>query len=136
MATLRTIASFALLLLAGCSSGPTVSLDQIQQKRVFALTRVSTVDAIRFFTVKEGFKVDSIEDETGRFIAHRVNAARGSESRTVIMNVKVFSVDDGHTEVHTRFTFSQLSQTPSKEEEGILVDCYMALYQTLESASN
>ena len=92
------------------------------------------MDAIRIFARKEGFIVDSVEDETGRFLAHRVVATRSSESRMIIMNVKVATVDPGHTEVQTRFTFSQLSQTPSRDEEGMLIDCYISLYQMLESA--
>ena len=136
MAILRAVATIGLLFLVGCSSGPTLNLDQIQQKRVFALTRENAVDATRIFARKEGFIVDSIEDETGRFVGHRVVATRGRESRTIIMNLRITAVDSGHTEVLTRFTFAQMSQTATREEEGMLIDCYYSLYQILESAAN
>ena len=37
--------------------------------------------------------------------------------------------------VISRFSFTQIAQKLSKEEEGILVDCYLALYRKLEEAS-
>jgi hypothetical protein len=132
-----TFLFFGLGAFVGCSSSSTVTLDQIQTKRAFAMTKVKAVESLRFFALKEGFIVDSAEEEAGRFFAHRVISGRDPNSGDMlVMNVKFTALDNKHTEVLAHFTHSKATSVQTREEEGMLVDCYLALFRELEGASD
>jgi hypothetical protein len=122
------------LLLAGCSTGPRIALQQIQQKRVFKLPRSEVFETVRFFSVKEGFRLDSFEEESGRIIGHRTQQAAHTNDagKMIIMNLRVLQVDAENSEVTTRFTFSSVNDALSRDDEEILVVCYTTLYDNLE----
>ena len=136
MITQRTLILFVIGTLIGCSAGPTVGLDQIQPKRIFVTTKAKALETLRFFTLKEGFIVDSAEEEAGRFFAHRIISGRDPNSGDMlVMNVKLTALDNKRTEVLAHFTHSKATSTHTREEEGMLVDCYLSLFRELESAS-
>jgi hypothetical protein len=137
---MKTSFSFVLLstlFISGCSTGPSLSLRDIQPKRVFHLTRTEAFEAARLFSLKEGFRIDSQEEETGRVVGHATLQARPSveAGRLVVMNLRIHEVDPEHTEVNTRFTFSSVSDALTREEENILVDFYVNLYSYFEQSS-
>ena len=122
------------ILLTGCASGPGLSIKDIQPKRVFRLTRTEVFDAVRLFGIREGIRLASMDEESGRIIGHctlqgRTNAVEG---KMIIMNLRVYPVDSSHSEVNARFTFSSLTDALTREEESMLVDYYQNLYSFLE----
>jgi hypothetical protein len=125
---------FLAFLLSGCSSGPRMTLQQIQQKRVFHLTRGQVFETVRFFCVKEAFRIDSFDEESGRIIGHRTYQSGPSSDigKMVIMNLRVIPVEPEISEVTSRFSFSSVNDALSREEEEILLVCYTTLYDHLE----
>ncbi len=134
MKTIVTSCLLSVLLLSGCSQGPSLTLKDIQPKRVFHLTRPEVFEVVRLFGLKEGFRIDSMEEETGRVIGHcTLQASAGAAaSKVIIMNLRVFPVDSERSEVNARFTFSSLGDALTREEENILVDHYQNLFGVLE----
>jgi hypothetical protein len=122
------------LVLPGCSTGPRIPLQEIQQKRVFKLTRTEVFETVRFFSIKEGFRLDSFDEESGRVIGHRtIEAAHTNDvGKLIIMNLRVNNVDTENSEVMTRFSFSSVNDALSREEEDILAVCYTTLYDHFE----
>jgi hypothetical protein len=136
MVNFRSLAFGFLVTLVGCTSGPVITLDQIQPKRVYAMTKAKTLEALRFFSLKEGFTVTSAEEEAGRFIGHRVSSARDPNSGDAItMQVRLTALDSLHTEVLPVFRYSIPTTNLTREEEGVLVDCYLSLFRVLENSS-
>jgi hypothetical protein len=132
MKTLFVIASA--LVFFGCSSTESIPLSQVQPTRVFKIPRSDVFEAIRFFTVREQFRIDSFEEETGRVIAHKVLAGRrGDDPKTVIMNLRIHVVEKGITEVNARFTYYMAQGVLKKDEEAELVDCYTMLFDVIAS---
>jgi hypothetical protein len=126
-----------ILIICGCSSGPTLRLQDIQPKRVFPMTRSEAFETVRAFAIREGFRLDSKEEETGRIVGHATLQAKPSveEGKVVIMHLRIHEVDPEHTEVNPRFTFSSVGDALTREEENILVDFYLNLYGCLEEKS-
>jgi hypothetical protein len=120
----------SILLFAGCSQTQHLSLEQIQPVRVFTLAKADALETARVFCVKEGFRVDSFEDETGRVIAHRTQQEVTSDQtgKMIIMNLRIVEIDPLHTEVTTRFTYSSVNDALTREQKEILADCYTLLY--------
>jgi hypothetical protein len=118
--------------LVGCSSSQTIALKDVQPKRVFKLDRPTVFEAVKFFAIREQFRLDSFEEETGRVIGHKVLEVRsGDEGRTIIMNLRVIKVEDKVTEVNARFTYYQAPGVLLKGEEAELVDCYVMLFDVI-----
>lgn len=118
--------------LIGCSSTGSIPLKDIQPKRVFKLDRPTVLEAAKFFAIREQFRLDSFEEETGRVIGHKVLAVRsGDEPRTIIMNLRIIKVEDKVTEVNARFTYYQVLAELKKSEEAELVDCYVMLFDII-----
>jgi len=119
-----------ILLLAGCSQTQHLSLEQIQPVRVFTLAKADALETARLYCVKEGFRLDSFEEGTGRVIAHRTQqeVTSNQTGKMIIMNLRIVAVDPQHTEVTTRFTFSSVNDALSREQKEILADCYTLLY--------
>ncbi len=134
MKTPATTLLLSVVLLSGCSSGPSLTLQDIQPKRVFHLTRAEVFEVVRLFGLKEGFRLDSMEEETGRIVGHcTLQASPGVPvNKMIIMNLRVYPVDSERSEVNARFTFSSLGDALTREEENILVDYYQNLYGVLE----
>jgi hypothetical protein len=124
----------SILLLAGCSQTQHLSLEQIQPVRVFTMTKGDALETARLYCVKEGFRVDSFEEETGRVIAHRTQQEVTSveTGKMIIMNLRIVAVDAQHTEVTTRFTYSSVNDALNREQQEILADCYTLLYYYLD----
>jgi len=122
------------LFLACCASSPRLTLQQIQPVRVFQLTKAEVFETVRFFAIKEGFSLDSFEQETGRIIGHRTNpaTASGETSKMIIIHLKVIPADSGYSEVTSKFAFSSLGDSLTREEEETLADLYSHLYDYLE----
>ncbi len=121
-------------LFAECSTGPRQSLKDIPTTRVFKLTRSQLLDAVRVYSVKEGFSLESSEVESGRIIGRRTLQATqlGDPSKLIIMNLRLVSVDAAHCEVTSWFRFSSVGNALTREEESILRDCYVTLYDELD----
>ena len=119
-----------ILLLAGCSQTQHLSLEQIQPVRVFTLAKADALETARLYCVKEGFRLDSFEEGTGRVIAHRTQqeVTSNQTGKMIIMNLRIVEIDPLHTEVTTRFTFSSVNDALSREQKEILADCYTLLY--------
>lgn len=122
------------LLIADCSTGPRTSLKDIPTTRVFKLTRTQLLDAVRVYSVKEGFSLESSELESGRIIGRRTlqAAQMGDPSKLIIMNLRLASVDSTHCELTSWFRFSSVGNALTREEEDILRDCYITLYDELD----
>jgi hypothetical protein len=125
--------ALATVLLAGCSSAPRLTLSQIQPNRVFALTKETAFETIRFCAIKQEIRIQSLEFESGRIIGYRTYSYRDQpDPKVIIMKLKVSSIDPGHTEVQASFTFSKFADALTKEEENMLVDEYVTLFDYLE----
>jgi hypothetical protein len=116
----------------GCSQPEQIALKDVQPKRVFKLDRPTVFEAVKFFAIREQFRLDSFEEETGRVIGHKVLEGRsGDRNRTIIMNLRVLKVEENVTEVNARFTYYQAPGVLQKSEEGELVDCFIMLFDTI-----
>ncbi len=132
---MKTASLFALaLIFIGCSSTQQIPLNEIQTNRVFKLSRGDVFETVRFFTIREEYRIDSFEEETGRVIAHKVlTPRRGEDPKTIIMNLKVLRVEDNVTEVNARFAYYEFRGELKKNDEAELADAYLNLFHTLES---
>jgi hypothetical protein len=118
--------------LVGCSSTESIPLKDVQPKRVFKIDRPTVFESVKFFAIRELFRLDSFEEETGRVIGHKVlEVRRGDEPRTIIMNIRVIKIEDKVTEVNARFTYYQAPGVLKKYEEAELVDCYVMLFDII-----
>ena len=122
------------LFFADCSTGPRQSLKEIPTTRVFKLSRPQVLDAVRVYSVKEGFSLESSEEESGRIIGRRTlqSAQMGDPSKLIIMNLRLAPVDSAHCEVTSWFRFTSVGNALTREEENILRDCYITLYDELD----
>jgi hypothetical protein len=126
-----TLLLFSIVLI-GCSSSERIPLSQVQTKRVYKVARPDVFEAVRFFAIREQFRLDSFEEETGRVIGHKVQTARrGEEAKTIIMNLRILEVESGVTEVNARFTYYIAQGVLKKDEEADLVDCYVMLFDVI-----
>jgi hypothetical protein len=133
--------SFLLLLIAvvlgGCSSAPRLTLSQIQPNRVFALSKETVFETIRFCAIKQEIRIQSQEFESGRVIGYRTYTYRDlPEPKMIIMKLKITPIDPAHTEVQASFTFSKMADALTREEENMLVDEYVTLFDYLERKAN
>ncbi len=138
---MRTSAAALLLslLLFGCSSQPQKSLADIATTRVYAADKQQVFDAVRLHCVKEDFKVDRFEQESGSIITHKVYGEGGLKAdyfgpadRLIVMHVRVREIAPGRTETVTSFTYGKGKVVASREDESILMDNYNALFATLD----
>jgi hypothetical protein len=126
------VACACALVIAGCATGPQVTLDQIQPHHVVAGDKSSLMNAVRMFAMREQYKISSFEEETGRVVAFRnVSLSRQDESRRIIMHLSIVPGSGNSCELDARFAFGDSPGTLTKEEENILVGCYTALYDHL-----
>jgi hypothetical protein len=120
------------LMIAGCATGPQLTLDQIQPHHVVAGDKSSLMNAVRMFAMREQYKISSFEEETGRVVAFRnVSLGRQDESRRIIMHLSIVPASPNSCELDARFAFGDSPGTLTREEENILVGCYTALYDHL-----
>jgi hypothetical protein len=122
------------LLLIGCAPVPRLTLQQIQPKHVVKLSKTEVFETVRMFSVKEGFRIDSFEEESGRIIGHRTHQATPSSDagKMIIMNLRILPADSTHSEVNAGFTFSSAGEVLNREQEEMLVECYTTLYDYLD----
>lgn len=132
---MKRLSLFTLLavLLAGCSSAPRLTLSQIQPNRVFALTKEAVFETVRFCAIKQEIRIQSQEFESGRIIGYRTYTYRDSpDPKVIIMKLKITPIDPLHTEVQASFTFSRMADALTREEENLLADEYLTLFDYLE----
>ena len=137
MKTPSTAILLGVLILSGCSMAPSLTLKDIQPTRVFHLTRAEAFDAVRFFGIKESFRVDRVDEENGQILGHSVYQARPTSeaNKLIVMNVRISAVDAEQSQVNASFGFSSVGDALTREEESILVSHYQNLFDLLESRS-
>ncbi len=123
-----------LVFLSGCAVGPNLTLKDIQPIRVIHLSHAEAFEAVRFFGIKEGFRIDNMEAESGRIVGHCTYQPTPSAAtnKMIIMNVRISPVDAERSEVNVRFAFSSVNDALTRDEEGILVDHYQTFFSVLE----
>jgi hypothetical protein len=91
------------------------------------------MEAVRVFTIRELFKISSFEEETGRILAFRnTMTSRAEDAKTIIMHVNIIATSPTTCEVNARFTYSRPSAVLSKDDESVLTDCYIGLFDLLD----
>ncbi len=128
------------VLLLGCSSQPQRTLSDVASTRVYAADKQQVFDAVRLHCVKEDFKVDRFEQESGSIISHKLYGESGLKSeyggdadRLIVMHVRIRELAPGRTETVTSFTYGKGKVAANREDESILLDNYSALFSTLDS---
>ncbi len=132
----------ALLMLAQCSSRSPMTLEQVPTTRTYQTGVAGVMDAIKLFSVKEGFKLERFEPETGRVIgfkrlAQSLSAPRQTldtePSKLVIVNVHLRRLAQDVTELSVHFGFGEGQTAMNRGEETLLVDQYLAFFEFIDS---
>ena len=126
-----------LLTLAGCATTERIPLSQLQTKRMFKLDRTTVLETVRLFALREEFRISSFEESTGRVIGHKKMQTRAGETgKTIVMNLRVNDLEPKVTEVDARFAYYEHQGEMSKDDESMLVDCYVMLFGILSDKEN
>ncbi len=131
---MRTIAiAFLVVGLAACAPQRQMSLDQVPTTHVYSKSKEDVMNALKFFCTREGFRIVRIEEESGRFVASRMEqASRPEDTRTIVLSVRMVPADSGRTTMESKFAYANLQGTPTRSDEDLLVDFYHRLYDLLK----
>ncbi len=131
---MRTIAIALLVLgLAACAPQRQMSLNEIPTTHVYSKSKEDVLNALKFFCTREEFRIVRIEEESGRFVASRMEqATRPEDTRTIVLSVRMVPADSGRTTVESKFAFANLQGTATRADEDVLVDYYHRLYGLLK----
>jgi len=130
-----------LLLVWGCASSSRQRLEDVVPDRVYHRPFKEVFEAIRLYSLKEGFTLDRYGEEAGRVIGHKVTSSSsearqlssiGATSTLVVMNLKMRRVGEGETAVTVNFAFENGHVVVSREEESILLDCYNTFFDFMK----
>ncbi|HMK38221.1 MAG TPA: hypothetical protein VK569_02695 [Bacteroidota bacterium] len=140
-ATALFIAS--LLIAGGCASMSRQRLEDIKPNRVYHKTYPEVFDAVKMYSLKEGFRLDRYGEEAGRVIGHK-NTTSSTEGKQmssiaetammVVMNLKMRKVSGTETEILVNFSFENGHVVVSREEEAILLDCYGTFFDFMQES--
>jgi hypothetical protein len=122
------------VLLSDCSAPQAISLNQVPRKRTYPAELNAAFDAVRFFCIREGFRLASADQESGRMIARREISGRAQEDpNVIIMNLHVASEAAGRTTVDAQFSYLHLPASMTRAEETQLAEQYVSLFDLLDS---
>jgi len=134
------VATGILLVLSGCASSRQ-RLEDVVPDRVYHRPFKEVFDAIRLYSIKEGFTLDRYGEDAGRVIGHK-NTSSSSEARQlssltetaemVVMNIKMRRAGEKETGVTVNFAFENGHVVVSREEESILLDCYNTFFDFMK----
>jgi len=129
-----------LVLLHGCTAHRE-SLSDVNPTRQY-VTRVGELfEAIRAYTESESFHLDRFGEEAGRIIAHKNAQSSSRQGREfsiattammIVMDVKVKRLSETTTEMVVNFGFETGHGTVTREEEGMLYECYSTFLRALD----
>jgi hypothetical protein len=132
----RTLVFATLLLIAGCSSAPRLSLEQINTRRVYEGAKDDIMNAARTFVTREMFKLQSFEPETGRIAGYKsVTFPRSTDPKVVIMQASILPEAQGKWQVSALFRFSGTTDILTHEEESLLVECYTSFFGQIDQVA-
>jgi hypothetical protein len=123
-----------------CAMPPRMTLSDINPVRTYNVQKEALFDALREFATKEGYKVERFEMESGSVKGHKrlatgsagVGGTTMSDTRHVIMNLKVREVSSGVMELTASFGYGEYQGSFTSEDEGILVSEYNTLFSFLQ----
>lgn len=125
----------------GCSSTSRESLSDVNPTRQYRAGVHDIFEAIRAFSLKDEFRLDRFGEEAGRIIGHKNAQSSSRQGREfsvattammIVMNVKAKRLSDTETEIVVNFAFESGHGTVTREEEGMLLDCYSTFLNTLD----
>ncbi|MBP1648285.1 MAG: hypothetical protein H6Q30_1730 [Bacteroidetes bacterium] len=128
------------LILLGCTSSPSVRLQDINPTRSYNTGYDQVLDAIRMFAVREGYKLDRFETEYGTIIGHKTDSGGSRRtgmdamSQVIVMKLSVKRQTAQRTDLNASFSFGGVHTTSTKEDEDILVYNYTSLFDYLGDA--
>jgi len=134
------LAMGVMLVLSGCASSRQ-RLEDVIPDRVYHRPFKELFEAIRLYSLKEGFKLDRYGEDAGRVIGHKNTSSSGearqlsslSETTTmVVMNLKMRRLGENETGITVNFAFENGHVVVSREEESILLDCYNTFFDFMK----
>ena len=133
----------SLVLAGGCASMARQRLEDVTPNRVYHRPFTEVFEAIKLYSIKEGFKLDRYGEDAGRVIGHKSTTSSGDarqlssigETATmVVMNLKMRKMGADQTEVLVNFAFENGHVVVSREEESILLDCYSTFFDYMKDS--
>jgi hypothetical protein len=123
-----------------CAMPPKMTLSDINPVRTYNVQKEALFDVLRAFATKEAYKVERFEMESGSIKAHKrlatgsssVGRTTTSDTRHVIMTLKVREVSSAVMELTASFGYGDYQGTFSSEDEGMLVSEYNTLFSFLQ----
>jgi hypothetical protein len=103
----------------------------------------SVFEAVKLYSLKEGFTLDRYGAEAGRIIGHmntrssgegRPMSSIGKTAMMVVMNLKMRKASENDTEILVNFSFENGHVVVSREEELILLDCYSRFFNFMNES--
>ena len=134
------VATGILLVLSGCASSRQ-RLEDVIPDRVYHRPFKEVFDAIRLYSIKEGFTLDRYGEDAGRVIGHKNTSSSGNArqlssltetAEMVVMNIKMRRAGENETGVTVNFAFENGHVVVSREEESILLDCYNTFFDFMK----
>jgi len=134
------VATGILLVLSGCASSRQ-RLEDVIPDRVYHRPFKEVFDAIRLYSIKEGFTLDRYGEDAGRVIGHKNTSSSGNArqlssltetAEMVVMNIKMRRAGENETGVTVNFAFENGHVVVSREEETILLDCYNTFFDFMK----
>jgi hypothetical protein len=137
--TASTFSVAALLFLAGCTSGPRMTLKDINPNRTYKGEYSKVMDAIRVYGAKEAFRIDKFDREGGTVVGYRnytaspdeVGASRG---KVIVMHLSITTASPQETSVNASFRRVEDQGTPTRQDEADLVDCYRSFFDLMDAS--
>jgi hypothetical protein len=128
--------------LISCAVPPQMTLSEIKTTRFYRADKPSLYDQVRVFCRKEEYRLERIEMESGTILGHKRMTVAGDPgpasgtgaTRQIIMHIRATPSAPGELETNVRFTFADYAGTLTKDDEGMLVSQYVALFDILDGA--
>jgi len=140
MTRATALAAGVLLILCGCAS-TRQRLEDVVPDRVYHRPMNEMFEAIRLYSLKEGFVLDRFGEDALRVIGHKhtssSNEGRQFSSVTettemIVMYLKLRRVSEHETGITVNFAFENGHVVVSREEESILLDCYNTFFDYMK----
>ena len=127
--------------LPGCSTGSRETLSDVNPTRVYRSGVHDVFEAIRAYSLREEFRLDRFGEEAARIIGHKNAQSSSRQGREfsiattammIVMNVKAKRLSPEETELVVNFSFETGHGTVTREEEGMLMECYTSFFSALD----
>jgi hypothetical protein len=140
---MRSCYAFSIVLMCvalGCSFERT-TLQDINPTRIYKTTVPAFFDEVRLFSIKEGFRLERFEQESGRIIGHRNVSVSSSEAgqlsnaatnKRILMVLKIRPKAERETSVLASFVYGDEQIVLTRSDEDELVNCYTVLFRHLD----